>query len=263
MQNTLSQGALKLSHAHMPQKPRLSILAKLFLFAIGTIVILFLGAVLVFPGPRSARPAMWRTQCFNNLKTISIALHRYHDEHGRFPPAYTVDETGKPLHSWRTLILPYLDDGNLDPAAMSSLYDQLDLSKPWDDPHNANILRLINPACYRCPANEITSGRTTYLALVFEDSVLRPEQSLATKEIENSASQTVMIIEVPDDQSVPWMKPVDADLTQFLSFSPKSRLPHQDGFNVAFADGACRYVSATMSAATRKTMAQATQPPAE
>ncbi|MEZ6144785.1 MAG: DUF1559 domain-containing protein [Planctomycetaceae bacterium] len=54
--------------------------------------------------PRSSR----HLQCKNNLKQIMLALHNYHDDFGTFPPAYTVDENGKRMHSWRTLIWPYL-----------------------------------------------------------------------------------------------------------------------------------------------------------
>ena len=67
-------------------------------------------------------------QCANNLKQIALALRNYESVYHALPPAYTVDAEGKPLHSWRTLILPYLEQ--------QALYDKIDLSKPWDDPAN-------------------------------------------------------------------------------------------------------------------------------
>ena len=48
-------------------------------------------------------------QCTNNLKQIAAALQAYHQANGCFPPAYIADKSGKPMHSWRVLILPYLD----------------------------------------------------------------------------------------------------------------------------------------------------------
>ena len=45
--------------------------------------------------------------CVNNLKQIALALHNYEEVYKVLPPAYTVDAQGRPLHSWRTLILPY------------------------------------------------------------------------------------------------------------------------------------------------------------
>jgi hypothetical protein len=38
-----------------------------------------------------------------------LALRNYHDRYGRFPPAYVADEHGRPTHSWRVLLLPWLD----------------------------------------------------------------------------------------------------------------------------------------------------------
>ena len=47
----------------------------------------------------------------NNLKQIGIAMHNYHDLNGKMPPAAVCDKTGKPLLSWRVLILPYVERG--------------------------------------------------------------------------------------------------------------------------------------------------------
>src|SRR4029450_11476448 len=68
---------------------------------------------------RSGVSAARRMSCQNHLKQIAIALLNYQDVYHSLPPAYTVDASGKPLHSWRTLILPYLE-----PRA---LYEKIDL----------------------------------------------------------------------------------------------------------------------------------------
>ena len=69
------------------------------------LVALFLPA-LRFGG---AREAARRMQCSNHLKQIALALHNYHDEYKSFPPAYIADESGKRMHSWRVLILPFIE----------------------------------------------------------------------------------------------------------------------------------------------------------
>ena len=107
-------------------------------------IIAFLIALLI-PATRSARPAARRSQCANNLKQIALALHNYEQAHKALPPAYTVDAEGRPLHSWRTLILPYMEQ--------EPLYRTIDLSKPWDDPANAKALETVVPV-YRCPEAE-------------------------------------------------------------------------------------------------------------
>lgn len=73
------------------------------------LVVLSIVAVLIallLPATRSARPAAHRAMCVNNLRQIALALHNYEQVCKCLPPAYTVDASGRPLHSWRTLILP-------------------------------------------------------------------------------------------------------------------------------------------------------------
>src|SRR4029453_12945484 len=72
-----------------------------------------IGVALLLPAVQQAREAARRTQCKNNLKQIGLALHNYADVYGSFPPAYIADETDKPMHSWRVLILPFLDQDQL------------------------------------------------------------------------------------------------------------------------------------------------------
>src|ERR1700761_2260667 len=62
---------------------------------------------------RTPREAARRHQCMDNLRQIALGLKTYADEHSAFPPAYTIDAHGKPLHSWRTLILPYIGQAEL------------------------------------------------------------------------------------------------------------------------------------------------------
>jgi hypothetical protein len=54
-------------------------------------------------------------ECYNNEKRIGLAIHNYlaNAPESTFPPAYSHDQIGTPLLSWRVLILPYLDAKNL------------------------------------------------------------------------------------------------------------------------------------------------------
>src|SRR4051794_27348607 len=98
---------------------------------------------LLLPAVRSsAGPAARRAQCTNNLKQIAMALHNYEQVYNALPPAYTVDAVGRPLHSWRTLILPYLEQ--------ETLYQTIDLSKSWDDPANAGARETLL-STFHCP----------------------------------------------------------------------------------------------------------------
>ncbi len=88
---------------------------------------------LLLPAVQQAREAARRTRCRNNLKQMGLALHNYHDAHSAFPAGYyswpTRDGSGPaaaqidpltwdgaPGWGWGTMLLPYLDQGNLSSA---------------------------------------------------------------------------------------------------------------------------------------------------
>jgi hypothetical protein len=109
-----------------------------------------------------------RSACVVNLKQIALALHNYHDTYGTFPPAYVADENGRPMHSWRVLILPFLES--------SDVYSKYRFDEPWDGPHN-RLLADRMPYAYRCPSesrNSPPSRITSYVAVVVSrDGVAR------------------------------------------------------------------------------------------
>lgn len=211
------------------------------------VVILIIGVLVavLLPATRSARPAARRAQCKDNLHQIALALHNYADVHHSFPPAYTVDAEGRPLHSWRTLILPYLDQ--------APLYNSIDLSKPWDDPANAAALATC-PAIFRCPSGATPANCTTYVGIVGTNGCFHPTEPRTFAEITDPRSNTLMVIEVSAKDAVPWMAPQDTDGSWVLSFSPETELPHEGGVQAAFVDGSVRYLSADIDAGERRAM---------
>jgi prepilin-type N-terminal cleavage/methylation domain-containing protein/prepilin-type processing-associated H-X9-DG protein len=185
-------------------------------------------ACLMLPNVRTGRTAAERNSCQNNLKQIALGLLNYAEKHGELPPAYTTDADGKPLHSWRTLILPYIEE--------RALYESIDLTKPWDDPANEKALNTI-VSVYQCPSNPEPGNRTTYLAIVTPDSCFRATQGRKLEEVTDKASQTLMLIEVDLDHAVPWMAPTDADEQLILALG-KSKISHAGGItNGVFLDG--------------------------
>jgi len=215
---------------------------------VGLIVVLaivVLLAVLLLPSMRSAGPAARRAQCMNNLRNIALALDNYQNAYGAFPPAYTIDASGKRLHSWRTLILPFLDE--------KALYRQIDLSKPWDDPANA-AAREHPVSIYSCPASGCAPNQTTYLAILGPKSCLQPAKPRQLSEVTREPGQTLMAFEVDSPHAVPWMAPIDADEALLLSLGPSSKLAHDGGFLAAFVDGRVLFLPATMPPADRSAM---------
>ena len=118
---------------------------------VGGLLFFILLVILLLPSVPAAREAARRMQCSNNLKQIAIAFHNYHDEHGHLPPAYSVDEEGKPLHSWRVLMLSYLFDGFHPIPEYQKLYEQIRLDEPWDSEHNRQFHTQV-PLIFRCPS---------------------------------------------------------------------------------------------------------------
>ncbi|MEM6365492.1 MAG: DUF1559 domain-containing protein, partial [Planctomycetota bacterium] len=102
-------------------------------------------AVIRVGGRTAARMQTGRMQLssMRNLETIAAALNAYASDHGRYPPPILRDDSGKALHSWRVLILPYLGE--------EDLYDQFDLNVAWDEGVNQGLVYQDFPAAYRHP----------------------------------------------------------------------------------------------------------------
>jgi type II secretory pathway pseudopilin PulG len=201
------------------------------------VVVALLGllAALLLPSVRSAREPARRMQCGNNLKQIGVALYMYHDEYGCLPPAYTLDAEGNPLHSWRTLILPF--------AEQKPLYDTIDLSKPWNDPAN-RLAYETTLDIYQCYSAELPKAHTTYLAVVARGSCFQPTKPRTLAEITDDHAQTLMVIEVPPQRAVHWMSPSDAGEKMVLNAAAADKSAHPNGTQAVFVSGQVRYLSA-------------------
>jgi hypothetical protein len=139
------------------------------------------------------------------------------------------------------------------------LYERIDLSKPWDDPANAEAVKSSIPT-YCCPEATSHSTRTTYLGVVTPDSCLRPAEPRPLSEIKGNHGEMLMVIEVASSRAVPWMAPTDADEEMVLGFSPETELAHSGGMHALALDGSVRFLSADMPAAERRELISASKP---
>jgi prepilin-type processing-associated H-X9-DG protein len=199
----------------------------------------------MLPAVRTSREASHRNTCQNNLKQIALGLQMYVEKHGELPPAYTTNKDGKPLHSWRTLILPYIEEG--------ALYKRIDLTKPWDDPVNADACKTV-ASVYQCPGADISDNRTTYLAVVTPDSCFRATEPRKLAEITDKQSRTLMLIEADSDHAVPWMAPIDADEQLVMGIQEKSKRTHAGGMNALLVDGRVAFLAADTPADQRRAL---------
>lgn len=203
--------------------------------ALACVVLLVL---MLLPATRSAREAARRSQCVCGLKQLAVALHNYESAEGCFPPAAITDDEGRPLLSWRVLILPYLEQ--------EELYKQFRLDEPWDSPHNRSLLAE-TPSTYLCPSDlDRQPGDTTYLALVGESAAFSPDfRPRPLDDYPDGLDKTIFVAEAR--RRVPWTKPDDVtiapgDLHSLLGSS------HPGGFNACFGDGSIRFIKSTSEA---------------
>jgi type II secretory pathway pseudopilin PulG len=209
-----------------------SIVAALFVFS----VLLWL----VFPLLQRGTAVVQRMQCQSNLKQIAQALKQYELEHGTLPPAYLTDDTGKPVHSWRVLILPQLGH--------RGLFERYRFDEPWDGPNNSTLVNQM-PDVFACPADPDarTKGETSYMAVVGPGTVFPGKTAVSTGMIRDDHSQTILIAETPA-AGVVWMQPKDLDATR-MKFAVNGAMSgeigslHPDGANVVTVDGNPRFVS--------------------
>jgi prepilin-type processing-associated H-X9-DG protein len=199
----------------------------------------------ITPMTYTARTSARRAQSTNNLKQIGLGLLTYESARGTYPPAYTADKNGKPLLSWRVLILPYVEgDG---------LYKEFHLDEPWDSPHNKKLISRM-PSVYRNP-NSTVGGqwKTNYLTVRGKDTIFSGAKGTKIADVTDGTSNTIMTVEVPDDKAVIWTKPDDFEYDEELPM--KGLLGGQPGgFNVGFADGSVRLIPASIKPETLKSL---------
>ena len=180
----------------------------------------------------------------NNLKQIVLALHNYHDAMGAFPPAAVVDKKGKPMLSWRVLILPYVEE--------EALYKQFKLDEPWDSENNKKLIEKM-PRVYAMPAAAKPKPETHYRLFVGNGAGFDYLKGFRLTDYTDGTSNTIAVITAKD--SVIWSKPDELDFdpekidaTKLLGFMPGDACP------VAFADGSVRNLSPKVSKATLHAM---------
>ena len=185
---------------------------------------------------KNAQAFTWANQCSFNLKTISFAINKYREEKGEYPPAWTTDPLGKPLHSWRVLILPYLDE--------EDLYKSIRLDEPWDSEHNRQFHTKM-PTIFRCPACvAATNSTTTYAMIVGPDTFHEGPKALKIDELTDSADATIQIVERKN--AITWMKPeeiLQADAYKGVGVDRGIGSNHpRPGAHAVFFDSTVRYI---------------------
>jgi hypothetical protein len=174
--------------------------------------------------------------CRENLKVLALALDNYRGDHGRFPPPYVADKDGKPMHSWRVLILPYLEE---------RLWEQYRFDEPWDGPNNRQLAPMrCSPVPFLClsdRSNRITSTTTNYLMVTGPGTASEALSAKGSAKL--VVPKRILLVEVANS-GIDWMEPKDLTLEEARAgLFPESGLgmssQHTDPkvVHVALADG--------------------------
>jgi hypothetical protein len=203
----------------------------------GLALLIALAGVLWYPAER-ARENRGR----DRLKHLAEAVASYHDINGAYPPAAVFDEGGRPMHSWRTLLVPYLES--------NWFYDRYNLDEPWDGPKNRLLLKEFMVESdgktfditkvgelYHSPANAAGEPRyeTDYVMVVDLQAPLvevpgRSFERYAKRgwQARLSAGSELIIVEIRDS-GIHWMAPRDISREQLrVLIEASDRSPNSD-----------------------------------
>ena len=190
---TKAPSASKEKRGWMPAMIGAAIVAFLFFLTATTVVFLW---------PQLNRSIQRAAQGrdLDNMKSIAAALNTYADRYGTYPPPVVFDSVGKPLYSWRVLILPFL--------GYEELYKQFELNRSWDSPANSNLHRAM-PSEYASPNSPDASSNneTNYVLITGPGTLFPPSGPLSPKNLDKP---TLLLVETKNNTT--WCQPGDIDI---------------------------------------------------
>jgi Protein of unknown function (DUF1559) len=203
----------------------------------------------------------------NNLLQVMIGIDNYSAAYKHLPQHAIVDDNGKPIHSWRTLVTPYL-------AGVSQLYRW---DEPWDGPYNSRLAYGLDihidaspldglgnplfktmgpydgPIDYAWPFRpiDVSGGKSDFqirfFAIVGDATAWPDNRSITFNDIGDGVRNTVILAESHTLDAF-WSQPIDLRFDQmtFTINDPKGpgiSSPRKLGPLVAFADGAVLHIN--------------------
>lgn len=141
----------------------------------------------------------------NAMRQVCLALHNYVSANGHFPPAYIADENGKPMHSWRVLLLPYLEE--------EAIFDQYDFDEPWNGPNNSKLAEQIRDGSFSGFWSDRPNSLTGFKLVTGPETAFVNDSTKDFSAIAAGSSNTICLV---DDNSNPvnWMAPEDVTIDE-------------------------------------------------
>ena len=193
-------------------------------------------ARLVYLGARAAQAAARKSHCNGNLCFLGLAMLEYHEKYGHFPPAFVADKDGRPMHSWRALLLEFTEP---------RLFKAYNFSEPWNSNANQVVARQM-PTPYACPENVAgrAAGFTNYVVVVGKNTLFPEAHTTKLKDVPSDPGRTILLVEIADSDIL-WLEPRDLSFDS-MSFElndktqPSIGSVHPGGANFCMADGTRR-----------------------
>jgi hypothetical protein len=160
----------------------------------------FVILLLLQPPLEMGREAARQAQCRNNLKQFALSILNYHSAQDSLPPASGPRGKNNDLHSWRVVIMPYLES--------NTFLDLYSFDETWDGPNNNSVLAgTWNAHFLSCPTHS-QSGNTTYFAINGAQTAWGDGAPRTLDGITDGLPSTILLIEA-GGRGVHWAEPKD------------------------------------------------------
>ncbi|MCA9014482.1 MAG: DUF1559 domain-containing protein [Planctomycetaceae bacterium] len=187
-----------------------------------------------------------------NQQDVAHAAETFSSENQQQFPAGIVNSTGRPVHSWETQLLPYLD--------LNSLFEKIDLSVPWNTEQNTEYFKTSIPVFIRTgPTGENFSREGYGLSqMALNNRIALPGHAINYSHVPDGLSNTIMLGEI-NTRLPAWGEPFNyRDPALGINQRPNGfGGPYKlhGGANMIFLDGSGKFINENIDPRILKALA--------